>query len=68
MLQFYRRFKILKGIKIALLVQKYGNFGEGVDFAYCGSCIGKGLHLQPAQQACYLIFKPCCLHLKQTKL
>ena len=27
-------------------------FAEWVDFAYWGSCIGKGLRPQPAQQAC----------------
>ena len=26
---------------------------QGVDFAYWWSCIGKGLRLQPVQQACY---------------
>ena len=31
----------------------YGHFTEGVDQAYWGSCIGKGLRLQPAQQACF---------------
>ena len=44
----------MKGIKIAVLVQKFGNFAEWVDFAYWWSCIGKGLRLQPAQQACFL--------------
>ena len=29
--------------------KSYGHF----TFAYCGSCIGKGLRLQPAQQACF---------------
>ena len=28
------------------------DFAGGVDFAYWWSCIGKGLRLQPAQQAC----------------
>ena len=27
--------------------------GEWVDFAHWWSCIGKGLCLQPAQQACF---------------
>ena len=31
----------------------YGNLAELVDFAYFLSCIGKGLRLQPAQQACF---------------
>ena len=41
MLTKFGRFKIQKGIKIALLVY----------FAYWWSCIGKGLHLQPVEQA-----------------
>ena len=32
-----------------------GHFTEGVDFAYWWSCIGKGLSLQPAQQACFVM-------------
>ena len=35
--------------------KSYGHFTEGVEFAYCWSCIGKGLRLQPAQQACFLM-------------
>ena len=31
----------------------YCIFAEWVDFAYWWSCIGKGLCLQPAQQACF---------------
>ena len=31
----------------------YDHFTEGVDFAYWWRCIGKGLRLQPAQQACF---------------
>ena len=33
----------------------YGHFSEAVDFAYWWSCIGKGLRLQPAQQACFIV-------------
>ena len=33
--------------------KSYGNFAEWVDFAHWWSFIGKGLHLQPAQQACF---------------
>ena len=40
-------------MKIPSVVQSYGNFTEWVDFAYWQSCIGKGLRLQPAQQACF---------------
>ena len=32
-----------------------GHFTEGVDSAYWWSCIGKGLRLQPAQQACFIV-------------
>ena len=35
--------------------KSYGHFTEGVDFVYRWSCIGKGLRLQPAQQACFNI-------------
>ena len=31
----------------------YGDFAEWMDFAHLWSFIGKGLHLQPAQQACF---------------
>ena len=31
----------------------YNGFAESVDFAYWWSCIGKGLRLEPAQQACF---------------
>ena len=34
--------------------KSYGHFTEGVDFAYWRSCVGKGLRLQPAQQAFYI--------------
>ena len=33
----------------------YGNFIEGVNFAYWWSSIGKGLRLKPLQQACFII-------------
>ena len=39
---------------VCLLVKRYGDFAERVDFADWGSCIGKGLLLQPAHQACFL--------------
>ena len=32
--------------------KSYSHFTEGVNLAYWWSCIGKGLRLQPAQQAC----------------
>ena len=34
----------------------YGDLAERVDFAHWWSLIGKGLHLQPAQQACFIYF------------
>ena len=33
--------------------KSYSDFAELVDFAYWWSFIGKGLRLQPAQQACF---------------
>ena len=30
--------------------KKYGDFADRLDFAYCWSCIWKGLCLQPVQQ------------------
>ena len=36
--------------------KSYGDFAEWVDFAHWWSFIGKGLRLQPAQQACIDIF------------
>ena len=33
-----------------------GHFSEGADFANWWSCIGKGLRLQPVQQACFDIY------------
>ena len=40
-------------MNIAVMVQKFGNFDEWVDFAYWWSCIWKGLRLDPGQQACF---------------
>ena len=34
----------------------YGDIAEWVDFAYWWSCIGKGLRLEPAQQACKWLY------------
>ena len=36
------------------MVQKYRSFYLRGEFAYWWSCIGKGLRLQPAQQACLM--------------
>ena len=33
-----------------------GHFAEWVNFAYWGSCMGNGLSLQPAQQACFYFY------------
>ena len=38
----------------------YGHFTKGVDLAYWWSCIGKGLRLQPAQQACFPLYIFLC--------
>ena len=38
---------------MALISLDGPDFAELVDFAYWWSCIGKGLHLQPVQQACF---------------
>ena len=43
--------------------KSYGNFAEWMNFAYWWSFIGKGLRLQPAQQACYI---PYSLYKKKT--
>ena len=37
------------------LFKSYGDCAEWVDFAYLWSFIGKGLRLQPGQQACFLL-------------
>ena len=42
----------LKGHKSHYWFKSHGNFAEWADFAYWWSSIGKGLRLQPAQQAC----------------
>ena len=34
--------------------KSYGDFAEWVNFAYWRSFVGKGLRLQPAQQACFI--------------
>ena len=39
--------------KSRLLLDIFPNVIERVDFAYWWSCIGKGLRLQPVQQACF---------------
>ena len=36
--------------------KSYGHFIEGVDLVYWWSFIGKGLRLQLAQQACFLLY------------
>ena len=39
-----------------MLVNSYCNFDKKINFAYSWSFIGKGLHLQPAQEACFSQF------------
>jgi hypothetical protein len=36
--------------------KSYGDLAERVGFAHLWSFIGKGLRLQPAQQACFMSF------------
>jgi hypothetical protein len=43
----------MMSIKIAVLVQKLQHFAELVNFAFWWRYIGKGLSVQPAQQACF---------------
>ena len=57
LLTFWRASKLLYWIK------SYGNFADLVDFAYWWSCIGKGLRLRPAEQACYCCSKAKINHL-----
>ena len=44
-----RRQNLTVGLKFMAILLK------GLDFAYWWSCIRKGLRLQPAQQACFLM-------------
>ena len=45
----------VQNIKIASLDTSYGVSAELADSAYWWSCIGYVLHLQPVQQACFLV-------------
>ena len=45
--------KFQRASKTHYYFKSYDDFAEWVDFAYWWSCIGKGLRLQPAQQACF---------------
>ena len=49
---FFRDYESLRASKSLFWLQSYGDFAKWVDFAYWWSCIGTGLRLQPAQQAC----------------
>ena len=46
-----RECKSWRESKLLYWFKSYGDFAECVDFAYWWSCIGKGLRLQPLQQA-----------------
>ena len=46
--------KLRRASKSHQWFRSYGLFTEGVDLAFWWSCIGKGLRLQPAQQASFL--------------
>ena len=45
-------FKYRRASKSHYWLKSYGDFAEWVDFAHWWSFIGKGLRLQPVQQAC----------------
>ena len=47
--------------KLQYWFKSYGIFAEWVDFAHWWSFIGKGLCLQPAQQACFPSISTCFL-------
>ena len=47
----FRHCKSTRAPKLLYWFKSYGAFAEWVDFAYWLSFIGKGVHLQPAQQA-----------------
>ena len=57
MLQFLGDFKSRRASKSHFWFKSYGNFAEWVDFAHWWSFIGKGLLLQPAQQAVFPAYK-----------
>ena len=50
---FFGDSKSQRASKLYYWFKSYGNFAEWVYFAYWWSCIGKGMRLQPAQQACF---------------
>ena len=62
---FNHKIDYVKKSKLYYWFKSYGDFAEWVDFAYWWSCIGKGLRLQPAQQAC---FKPSQLGVATVRL
>ena len=53
MLQFLGNSKFQRASKSHYWFKSYGNFAGWVNFAHWWSFIGKGLRLQPAQQACF---------------
>ena len=59
-IDYFRRFKSQIALKLKYWFKRYVDFAEWVDFAYLCSCIGKGLHLQPAQQACFYWHQDIC--------
>ena len=52
MLHYLGDSKSQRAFKLHYWFKSYGGFAEWVDLAYWWSCMGKGLSLQPAQQAC----------------
>ena len=52
-IDYFTIFMEILNLKLHYWFKSYGDFAEGVDFAHWWSFIGKGLRLQPAQQACF---------------
>ena len=52
---FLRNFKSLLASKLLYWLKSYGHFVERGNLMSSWICIGKGLRLQPAQQACFYI-------------
>ena len=58
MLQFLGYSKSQSAYKLHYWFESYGDFAKWVDFAHSWSFIGKSLFLQPAQQACFDMYRP----------
>ena len=51
----HKIYYVTRASKSLYWFKSYGDLSELLDFAYWWSFIGKGLRLQPAQQACFLL-------------